>query len=85
MAGGHNKRTALLKNIKFVRWVPGETAPRIWHIDARFSAWDGAERVLMNQNDVIYISNTPIDELNIWIDQYIRLNLPVPFPTYAPF
>lgn len=86
-AGGPLKATALLKNILLVRWLPEKNNWKAWHIDARQDHWDSARQILLQANDLIFIPNTPIDDVNIWIDQYIRLMIPFPYliPTSLVF
>ena len=91
-AGGFLKATALLKNVLLVRWMPEQNTWKAWHIDASEDYWDTSRQILMQANDILYIQNTPIDDVNIWIDQYIRQMIPFPylipptliFPSTAP-
>ena len=91
-AGGHLKATANLKNVLLVRYLPDKNTWKGWHIDLRESYWDSSRQILLQANDVIYIPNTAIDDVNIWIDQYIRQMIPFPylipptliFPSAAP-
>jgi polysaccharide biosynthesis/export protein len=82
-AGGWLKPTALLKNILFVRWIPEENRWRSWRVDARPEHWGDVNQILVQANDVVYVPNTTIDDVDIWVDQYIRQLIPVPylFPT----
>jgi len=86
-AGGHLKATALLKQVLMVRWMPDKNTWRSWKIDARQEYWGTSNQILMQANDLVYIPNTPIDDVNIWVDQYIRLMIPFPYlalpSTYA--
>lgn len=83
LAGGPLKETALLKQTVLIRWVEGETRQRAWKFDARTRHWGMSEPLYMQPDDVVFIPNTPIDDVDIWVDQYIRRMLPVPiiFPT----
>jgi polysaccharide export outer membrane protein len=78
-AGGPLKATALLKNILLVRWLPDKNNWKAWHIDARYDHWDTARQILLQANDLVFIPNTPIDDVNIWVDQYIRQMIPFPY------
>ncbi len=86
-AGGHLKATALLKQVLLVRWMPEKNTWRSWKIDARQDYWGTSKQILMQANDLVYIPNTPIDDVDIWVDQYIRLLIPFPYlvspSTYA--
>ena len=77
-AGGHNRITALLKQVVLVRWLPDRRERRAWQIDARPSGWDNSKPILLQPLDVIYIPNKPIDKVDIWVDQYIRQMIPLP-------
>ena len=48
-------------------------------IDAREENWGGAEPLFLQAYDVVWIPNTPIDEVGIWIDNYIRRMIPFPY------
>ena len=78
-AGGFDKRSALLKQVLLVRWMPEQNTYLSWKIDARPEYWDDAKQVLLQAHDVVYVPNTPIDEVNIWVDKYIRQMIPFPY------
>lgn len=77
--GGHIKATAYLSNLLLVRWDARASKQLAWTIDARPEHWGGADTVLLQPYDVIYIPNTPIDEVGIWVDNYIRRMIPFPY------
>ena len=91
-AGGHLKATALLKDVLLVRYMPEPATWRAWHIDARPENWESSKQILLQPNDLVYIPNKPIDDVDIWMDQYIRQLIPFPylipptllFPSTAP-
>lgn len=78
-AGGTLKETALLESTLLVRWLPREKRQRAWKIDAAAEQWKSGESMLLQPYDVIYVPNTPIDNVNVWIDQYIRKLIPLPY------
>jgi protein involved in polysaccharide export with SLBB domain len=78
-SGGHIKTTALLQDTLLVRWMPDQRSWRAWRIDARPNHWGAANQVLLQANDLVYVPNTPIDNVDTWVDQYIRLLIPFPF------
>ncbi len=82
LAGGPLKETALLKQALLVRWVASESKQRAWMFDARERHWGTAEPLYMQPDDVVFIPNTPIDDVDIWVEQYIRRLLP--FPLLVP-
>lgn len=77
-AGGYNRRIALMKQVLVVRWVPEEGARRAWKIDARPHQWGDSKPVFLQARDLVFIPNKPVDNVNIWIDQYIRQMIPIP-------
>jgi len=79
LAGGPRKDTALLKQTVLVRWCANTQEQRAWKFDARLDQWGGATPLYMQPDDVVFVPNTPIDDVDIWVDQYIRRLLPFPF------
>lgn len=79
MAGGHRKETALLEHTLLVRWSREEQQQRAWRINAAVADWDESDPLLLQPHDVIFVPNKPIDKVNIWVDQYIRQMIPVPY------
>jgi len=77
-AGGPLKETAMLEELMLVRWVAAEQRQRAWKIDARQRHWGSPEALYLQPDDVIFIPNTPIDDVDIWVEQYIRRLLPFP-------
>lgn len=77
-AGGHLKRTANLGNTKLVRRIRGTNQMRAWNLDASIEAWGNQPAVFLQARDVVFVPNTAIDDINIWIDQYIRQMIPLP-------
>lgn len=78
-AGGHLKATANLMNVMLVRWMPDKNDWKAWRIDANVDNWMNSKQILLQANDLVFVPNTPIDDVNIWIDQYIRLMIPFPY------
>lgn len=77
-AGGHNLSSANLSHTLLVRWLPEEQRQVSWSIDARPPNWGSAESILLQPYDVVYVPNTPITRVNIWVDQYVRRLIPLP-------
>ncbi len=76
-AGGHAKATALLGNTLLLRRSRVAGTYRAWRIDARVEHWGTADPIYLQPHDLIYVPNTPVDNVNIWIDKYIRQNVPI--------
>ena len=49
-----------------------------WTIDAREKHWVDLRTILLQQYDLVYVPNTPVDSVNIWVDKYLRRMLPWP-------
>lgn len=78
-AGNFRKATAWMSSTLLVRWDPVEQEQRAWKIDARPRHWGGAEPVFLQPYDVVFIPNTNVDRVAIWVDNFIRRMLPLPF------
>ncbi|MHC5064107.1 MAG: polysaccharide biosynthesis/export family protein [Planctomycetota bacterium] len=77
-AGGPVKATADLSEVVLIRWMAKEGRQRVWKIDARISNWVDGVPILLQAHDIIFVHNTTVDDINIWIDQYIRKMIPLP-------
>lgn len=77
-AGGHLKRTANLANTMLVRRVRGTNELRSWSLDASIERWGESPAVFLQARDIVFVPNTAVDDVNIWIDQYIRQMIPIP-------
>lgn len=42
------------------------------------------QNVALQPFDIVYIPRSKISDVNLWVDQYLRKNLPVSFGLYAP-
>jgi protein involved in polysaccharide export with SLBB domain len=77
-AGAHLKASANLRNVILIRRLAsGEM--RSWRLDLDIYEWGKLPPIYMQPRDVVFVPNTAVDEVNIWIDKYIRQNLPLPF------
>lgn len=77
-AGGHLKRTANLSNTVLVRRVKGTNEMRSWRLDADVYDWGSQPAIFLQARDIVFVPNTAIDDVNIWVDQWIRQMLPLP-------
>ncbi len=76
-AGGHLKESADLSEALLVRWMPTVGKMRTWRFDASLQHWNAGTPVLLQAHDVVFIPNTAIDEINIWVEKYVRQMLPI--------
>ena len=49
------------------------------NLDAAISGEDTGQDILLQPYDVVYVPKTAIAEVNQFIDQYFRQNIPIPF------
>jgi protein involved in polysaccharide export with SLBB domain len=82
-AGGFDKATAHISNTLLVRWDAKKQRQVAWKLDARPKYWETGEPIYLQPYDVVFIPNTPIDRIGIWVDMYIRRL--IPFPYILPF
>jgi len=82
-AGGHLKATALLGNTLLLRRSPQTGLYTGWRIDAREEYWSAAEPLYLQRHDLVFVPNTPIDNVNIWVDQYINKMVPIGVTSFA--
>tara|TARA_R110002072_G_scaffold302503_1_gene485967 strand:+ start:13137 stop:13946 length:810 start_codon:yes stop_codon:yes gene_type:complete len=78
-AGGHLKATANLRNTILVRRLEGSNEMRSWRLDADIYNWGKQPPIFLQARDIVFVPNTAIDDLDIWVDQYLRRMLPFPF------
>ncbi len=77
-AGSFAKNSAWLSSTLLLRWDAERQRMIYWEIDARPQHWTGEEPVFLQHSDVIYIPNTRIDRVGIFVDNFIRRMLPLP-------
>jgi len=83
-AGGPRKATAYLEHTLLVRWNPSTGKQLSWKIDATEEFWTGPVPLYLQPYDVIFVPNSPVDEVAIWIDNYIRRMIPFPYLFSSP-
>ncbi len=82
-AGGILKESAELGSVLLVRWDPESKRQLAWKVDANFEEWSTPNAVYLQPYDVVYIPNSTIDKVDIWVDNYIRRLLPIPLNVSA--
>ena len=83
-AGGHLKLTANLGNTILVRRIRGSNEMRSWRLDADVYEWGEHPPIYLQERDVVFVPNTAIDDVNIFVDQWIRQMLPFPIFPISP-
>jgi protein involved in polysaccharide export with SLBB domain len=77
-AGGPLKETARLDSTLLVRWDPETRRQLAWKIDCEQEQWNSPVPIYLQPFDIVFLPNTSIDKVDIWVDQYIRRLLPIP-------
>ena len=83
-AGGHLKATANLRNTILVRQIAGTGQMKSWRLDADIYSWGNLPAIMLQARDVVFVPNTAIDDVDMWVDQYIRQMLPFPIIPIQP-
>jgi protein involved in polysaccharide export with SLBB domain len=78
-AGGPRKETAYLEHTLLVRWSAKTGQQMAWKLDATEDYWTGSVPLYLQPYDVVFIPNTPVDEVAIWVDNHIRRMIPFPY------
>jgi protein involved in polysaccharide export with SLBB domain len=78
-AEGPRKETAYLAQLLLVRWNASTGQQISWVMDASEEYWTGAVPLYLQPYDIVFIPNTPIDDVDIWVDNYIRRIIPFPY------
>lgn len=76
-AGGHRKSSANLGNTILIRRL-STGQMRSWRLDADIYGWGGQPPIYLQSRDIVYVPNTAIDSVDIWVDKYIRQLIPLP-------
>lgn len=82
-AGGQKTATAHVSSLVLVRWDRTHQQQLAWKIDARPKYWSDPKTIFLQPYDIVYVPNIPIDDLGIWVDNYIRRLIPIPFPVFT--
>ena len=79
VAGGL-KDSARTSEVVVIRRGP-EGQPRVFAVDLSrvLDGTDTGQDVALMPFDVVYVPKSPVANVNVWIDQYLRKNLPVSF------
>lgn len=77
-AGGFTDRSKL-KEVIVIRRRPTETVVITANLDEFIRGKDTRQDINLLPSDIVYVPRTPIANVNVWVDQYIRRNIPLPF------
>jgi len=77
-AGGVVNDTAHVSSILLARWDNVAQRQQAWVIDARQKHWGSDTRIFLQENDVLFIPNMPIDDVGIVVNNFVRRMIPLP-------
>ena len=76
-AGG-KRDTALLSGVIVIRRTPdNKLATLQLDLEKAIDNTDMKQDVTLMPNDVVYVPKSTIANINVWVDQYIRKNIPI--------
>ena len=79
-SAGGMKDTARASDILIIRRnQDNQPEPLLVSLDKVIAGTDMTQDIALFPADIVYIPRAPIANLNLWIDKYIRLNIPFPF------
>ncbi len=84
-AGGL-KETARVNEIIVIRYLSeGKYTIIPINMEKVIDGTDFSQNILLKPFDIVHVPRSTIANINIWIDQYIRKNVPIPFSVYYGF
>lgn len=76
-AGG-KKDTAYLKGVIVIRRTPGDKLVTMQlNLEDALDNTDMTQDIALLPNDIVFVPKSTIANVNVWVDQYIRRNIPV--------
>ena len=79
-SAGGLKDTARINEIILIRRGPeNRPASMLVNVEKAIDGNDPAQDLLLEPADIVYVPKSPIANVNLWVDQYIRKNIPIPF------
>lgn len=82
-SAGGIKETARLDEVVIIRRGP-ENRPfsTVVNVEKVINGDDLGQDILLGPADIVYVPRSPIANVNLWVDQYIRKNIPIPVGVY---
>jgi protein involved in polysaccharide export with SLBB domain len=78
--GGGLKDTARTNEVIVIRRVAeNKVASLVVNLDYAIDGTDMGQDILLQPNDIVFVPKSPIANVDVWVDQYIRRLIPVPF------
>lgn len=77
--GGGLKDTARTNEVIVIRRVAeNKVASLVVNLDKAFDGTDVSQDIMLQPNDIVFVPKSPIANLDVWVDQYIRRLIPIP-------
>jgi hypothetical protein len=54
-------------------------ASMLVNMEKAINGTDPSQDLTLLPADIVYVPKSPIANVNLWVDQYIRKNIPIPF------
>lgn len=78
-AGGF-KDTARRNEVIVVRRIAdGKVASTVVNLESALDGSDISQNIALLSYDLVYVPKSAVADVNLWIDQYLRKNIPIPF------
>ncbi|MBT0652913.1 polysaccharide biosynthesis/export family protein [Geomobilimonas luticola] len=78
--GGGLKDTARTNEVIVIRRVAeNKIASLVVNLDYAVDGTDMRQDILLQPNDIVFVPKSPIANVDVWVDQYIRRLIPIPF------
>jgi protein involved in polysaccharide export with SLBB domain len=79
-SAGGLKDTARVNEVIVVRRGPdNRPASMLVNVEKAIDGSDPTQDLALQPADIVYVPKSPIANVNLWVDQYIRKNIPIPF------
>jgi len=79
-SAGGLKDTARINEIILIRRGPeNRPASMLVNMEKAIDGTDPSQDLALQPADIVYVPRSPIASVNLWVDQYIRKNIPIPF------
>lgn len=77
-AGGPTYLVSYMGNVLLVRWDATRQKQVSWVIDARPKWWGEEDTILLQPDDLVFVPQTTIANINDWMERYIIRMIPFP-------
>jgi polysaccharide export outer membrane protein len=82
MAGGLKETARTYEIILIRRGSENRPVSMLVNVEKAIDGSDPSQDLSLLPADIVYVPKSPIANVNLWVDQYIRKNIPIPFGLY---